>query len=67
MSNHCPFCDSTDLFETFELTNISDREGNVTAIDHEFTRCKKCKKEFVPAHQARNNDSKLHQARTTLR
>ncbi len=64
MSN-CPFCDSDYVIETFEMTNITDREGNITPIEHEFTRCGACKQEFVPAHQARNNDFKLNQARNS--
>ena len=57
-NEYCPFCDSTDLFETSEFENITNRSGKTKMIDHEFTRCKKCGEEFVTAHQARNNDFK---------
>lgn len=57
-NNHCPFCDSTDLFETFSFENITDRKGNIKGIDAEFTKCNKCEEEFVTAQQARNNDHK---------
>jgi len=58
MSNHCPFCDSDDLFETSDFTNITNRSGETKMINQEFTRCKKCKEEFVTSQQARNNDHK---------
>ena len=58
MSSNCPYCDSDDLFETFELTNITSRAGTVKQIEHEFTRCNGCKQEFVTGPQARNNDTK---------
>jgi len=56
-SNRCPYCDSKDIFESFELTNITNRTGDVKQINHEFTRCDACEQEFVTSQQARNNDA----------
>ena len=56
MTRHCPFCDSDDLFETSEMTNVTNRKGELVTYNQEFTQCNECKEEFVSSVQARNND-----------